>query len=88
MESEFMFKALLKAYTGEWLHDYFAIKMIARNYDDLQIYLMRYIQCLNRHSFRFSYQTFHEPLYRAVCPEEGFDPKKYPINSVRMWPLF
>ena len=49
---------------------------------------MRYIQCLNRHGFRFAYQTFHLPVWRAVTPEEKFNVKKYSLNSIRSWPLF
>jgi hypothetical protein len=32
MESDLMFKALLKAYTGDALHDQFAKKMVAGRY--------------------------------------------------------
>ena len=49
---------------------------------------MRYIQCLNIHGGEFAYTKFHEPIYRAVAPEEGFNVKNYPLNSVGTWPLF
>jgi hypothetical protein len=88
MNSDYMFKALLKAYTGDALHPAFARKLVAGKYDEIQSYLTAYIECLNLHSFKFSYQQFHEPLYRAGDPNEKFSLKNYKLNSIGMWPLF
>ena len=88
MTSPEMFKALLKVYTGESLHNSFGAKLLAGKYESIQTYLTAYIDNLNRHGLTYSYQKTDKPLYRAVDPLEKYSDKDYEVNSIGQWPLF
>ena len=55
MDGEEMFKAILKAYTGESLNDAFKKKLIAGKYDEIRSFLTAYIRCVNNWGFSYAY---------------------------------
>lgn len=63
-----MFKALVKIYSGESLHQPFGRKLVAGKYNLIHNYLTAYVDCLNKHSLKFAYTSFTLPLYRAIDP--------------------
>ena len=85
---EDMFKALLKVSSSGSLIEAFRKKLVAGKFDEIQYYLTTYVDCLNRHGHKFSYETFGEPLYRAIDPVENFKLGDYELFSIKQWPLF
>lgn len=88
MISPEMFKALVKLYSGDRLHEQFGRKLISGKYDQIYNYLSAYVDNLNQHSHTFAYTSFSEPVYRAINPQEKFKSTDYELNSIKQWPLF
>jgi hypothetical protein len=61
-----MLKALVKAYTGESLHEAFKKTLISGKYEKIESFISTYINCLNEWGSKYGYRSFEFPLYLGV----------------------
>jgi len=72
-----MFKAIIKAYSGESLHYALSKKLIDAKYEEVQYFLSAYIESLGKSGFLYSYQSFNQPVFRALGKNESFNLDDY-----------
>ena len=83
-----MFKALLKAYTGDCLYGPIGEKITKHKYEAIQGYLSFVFKTLKEHGKGYSVKAIDKPVYRGINPTGYYKKDDYKVNSIGTWTTF